>query len=189
MRKKIVVAVVGGLIATVVGGLLLSVVSNLGDMFAKVGSWTWSAVSWAWLMVQSSHSMPGWAILIIGLLALLGFITIVILFRESVQGNKEHPYRNYIEDMVDGVRWRWRWAGNRIAGLWCYCPICDAQLVYNEDPYLGTHFICERCPSDGSLGPTRLRGRVVATVSGGDRHYAVAAAEREILRRIRTEEH
>ena len=193
MKKGIVVAAAGGLIATVVGGLLLSVVLNSNSLLAKVGAWAWSSVSWIWATLLSSHSMPGWAILVVGLLALFGLIIIGILLKETFQGTeeprgaKESLFRNYTEDVLDGVRWRWRWVGNRIADLWCFCPICDAQLVYN-DGFNGTHFICERCPSDGTLNPTGCRGRIVTTVRGGDRHYAVAAAEREIDRRIRTGE-
>ena len=193
MKKRIVVTAVGGLIATVVGDLLLSDVPKSSGLLAKVGSWAWSSVSWIWATLLSSHSMPGWAILVVGLLALFGLIIIVTLLKETLQGTeephgtKENLYRNYTEDVLDGVRWRWRWIGNRTTDLWCFCPTCDAQLVYNES-FGETHFICERCPSDGRLNPNGSRGRIVTTVRGGDRHYAVDAAEREIDRRIRTGE-
>ena len=182
MRNGIVVAVVGGLILA--GILQLS--GNLGGLFAKVVSWAWSSVSWIWAMLQSSHPMPGWAILVVGLLALFGLIIVIgNLFKEFLHGKPEPAFRNYTEDMLDGVRWRWGWRGNQIANTLCFCPICDAQLVYAAG-FGETDFICERCPSDGTLHSTGSRGRVVATVRGGDRNYAVAAAEREILRRIRT---
>ena len=187
MRKIIVVTAVGGLIATVGGGLILSFLPKSSDLFAQVGTWAWSSVYGIWSMLGSSHSIPGWAILAAGLLALVGLITVGISTKESLQGSEQHPYRDYTEVLLDGVRWRWRWKGNTIQNLWCYCPRCDAQLVYNEG-FAETRFICERCPSDGSLPPTGPRGRVVLTVPGGDRRYAVAAAEREIRRRIRTGE-
>ena len=138
MKKRIVVAAVGGLIATVGGGLLLSVVPKPSGLLEKVGSWAWSSVSWMWAMLLSSHSIPGWAILVVGLLALFGLIIIGILLKETLQGTEDPRgskgplFRNYTEDMLDGVRWRWRWTGNRTADLWCFCPTCDAQLVYNE---------------------------------------------------------
>ena len=188
MRKGIVVTSVGGLIATVVGGLILSGILRSSGQFANVGKSAWSGVSWIWAALVSSHPMPGWAILVVGLLALFGVIIIGILLKDFLlKGNKEPPFRNYTEDMLDGVRWRWRWIGNRIDNLWCYCPSCDAQLVHSEG-FSETSFICERCPSDGTLNLAGFRGRVVATVRGGDRRYAVAAAEREIVRRIRTGE-
>ncbi|NWL75490.1 hypothetical protein DM872_01285 [Pseudomonas taiwanensis] len=81
-----------------------------------------------------------------------------------------------------GARWRWRWLGNRLADLWCYCPRCDATLVYDDSScrnYLSdvrlTHFICENCGNS-----------IVTSITGGNKNYAVGAAEREILRRIRT---
>ena len=94
-------------------------------------------------------------------------------------------FQNYTEDMLDDVRWRWRWVGNRITDLRCFCPICDSQLVSSRG-LLETSFICEHCPADGSLFSAGDRDRIVGTVMGGDRHYAVGATEREIQRRIRT---
>ena len=193
MKKRIVVTAAGGLIATVVGDLLLSDVPKSSDLLAKVGSWAWSSVSWIWAMLLSSHSMPGWAILVVGSLALFGLIIIGLLFKERLQGTeephgvKDSRFRNYTEDVLDGVRWRWRWRGNRIADLFCFCLTCDAELVYDDGIY-ETHLICERCPSDGMLNPTGSRGRIVTTVRGGGRGYAVDSAEREINRRIRTGE-
>ena len=111
---------------------------------------------------------------------------------EALQGGikhpvKEHPFIEYVEDMVDGVRWRWKWSGKTIVDLWGFCPVCDAQLVYSET-IMGTRLICERCPSDGTVAPRGERGRVVTTVLGGDWQYALAATQREIRRRIRVEE-
>ena len=113
-----------------------------------------------------------------------------IRVKEFLHGKSESPeptFLTYTEDMVDGVRWRWRWRGNQIDGLWCFCPVCDAQLVHSEE-FSEISFICERCPSDGTFFPHGSRGRVVGTVMGGDMNYAVTAVKREILRRIRTGE-
>ena len=187
MRNGIVIAAVGGIIATVVGGLIVFGVLNATDLFRKAGSWIWDGVSWIFGLLGSSHSIPVWVILVVGSLALFGLIIIGRLLLRSPQSNSEQPHRNYTEDMLDGARWRWRWIGNGIDNLWCFCPNCDAQLVYSGG-ISATLFICERCPADGSLAWTGLRGRVVSTVEGGDRNYAVAAAEREFLRRIRTGE-
>ena len=183
MQKRILIAVAG----TVVGGLILAGILRLNGLFAKVVSGIWSGVSWLGGMLQSSHSMPGWVILVLGLLALFGPTIIGLLLKELLHGKKETAgptFQNYTEDMLDAVRWRWRWVGNRITDLWCFCPICDAQLVA-EGGLLETSFICERCSSDETGFPHLSRGRVVTEVMG-DMQYAVAAAEREILRRIRT---
>ena len=184
MRKTISIAAIAGLIATVVGGLILSLMPTSINLLRGAGSWLWDSMLWVWAILGSSHTIPGWAILTIGLLALVGLVALGILLIASLQRDTEQTYRNYTEDMLDGLRWRWEWTGNKIDRLWCFCPSCDAQLVYSE-AISSTLFICERCPSDGSLNRTGKRGRVVATIEGGDRQYAVAAAEREIIRRIR----
>ena len=186
MRKGIAVAVIGGLVATVVGGMILDVVPKPHDLLVNVAGGVWNGVSWVVDALVSSHLIPGWTIAGIGLLALLGLIVLVRMLKEAIQDTDENPILNYTEDILDGVGWRWRWSGNSIVNLWCFCPSCDAQLVYAQS-FSTTDLICERCPSDGSFTPHEGRGRIVATVDG-DRRYALAAAEREILRRIRTGE-
>ena len=187
LALKPVLAILIVVAGTVVGGLILAGILRLNGLFAKVVSGIWSGVSWLWGMLQSSHSMPGWVILVLGLLALFGLTIIGLLLKELLHGKKETAgptFQKYTEDMLDAVRWRWRWVDNRITNLWCFCPICDAQLVPEGD-FTGTRFICERCPADGTVFPHGSRGRVVTEVMR-DGQYAVDAAEREILRRIRT---
>ena len=174
-----------GIIVTVVGGLILSAILPKSRGFlVEAMSWTWAGVSWIWAALISHYLIPGWALLIIGLLALAGLVQLcVVLWPQN-----EPAYKNYTEDMLYGAKWRWSWNGSQISNLWCFCPRCDAQLVYGEDYFhKETDFVCERCPPDGTDLPRQSHGRVVATVSG-DRHYVVGAVEREILRRIRTSE-
>ena len=186
MRNRIVVAVAG----TVVGGLILAGILELIGLFGKVVLWIWSSVSWIWAMLYSSHPVPGGVILVLSLLALFGLAIVGLMLKVLFQGEKKEQqvagpaFQNYTEDSFDGVRWRWRWRGNQVDNLWCFCPRCDAQLVYREG-YGETDFICERCPSVGTLDSFGSLGRVVTTVPGGDRQYAVARARREIDRRIR----
>ena len=184
MWRKVLVASAG----TVAGGLILAVIPKTSDLVVKVVLEGWSAVSWTWGLLHSSHPVPGGVVLVLSLLSLFGLTFIGLLLKESLSGKPETAgptFRNYTQDILDGVRWRWRWVGNRITDLWCYCPACDAQLVF-DGGYTETHLICERCPSDGTFFPHGFRGQVVATVTGGGTKYAVEAAEREILRRIRT---
>ena len=186
MWKKISIAAAG----TVVGGLILAVIPKTSGLVIKVVSWVWNAVSWGWGLLYSSHPVPGGVILVLSLLALFGLVIIGLLLKESLRGKEglgKPAFLDYTDDLVDGLRWRWRWRVNQIDGLWCFFPICDAELVHSEN-YGETDFICERCPSDGTLNPFGDRGRVVATVRGGNRYYAMSAAEREIRRRIRTRE-
>ena len=190
MRNIIVGTVIGGLIATVVGGLLLRIIPKSGDLLTKVASLAWGVVTWILDTLASPHPVPGWAILVMVVLALFGFIVALIvgiLLKSPPQSDLEHSHPNYREDMLDGVKWRWTWKGNDFADLWCFCPSCDAQLV-RSGSFSETLFICERCPSDGSIHLTGPRGRVVTRIESGDGNYAVDAAKREILRRIRTRE-
>ena len=176
---------------TVVGGLILVVIPKSSGLVVGMLSWAWSGISSVWVLLQSSHPVLGWVILVLGLLALFGLIFIGFLLKELLHGKKETAgpaFQNYTEDMVDGIKWRWRWRGNQLTDLTCFCPVCDAQLVHAEG-FSDTRFICERCPSDGSFFTDGSRGRVVGTVMGGNRYYAVGAIEREILRRIRTGQH
>ena len=169
---------------TVVAGLIVAVILRLGGLLGEVLLRVWSGLSWIWDLLYSSHPVPGGVIFVLSLLALFGLV------KELFQGGKKEQQvagpavQNYTEDSFDGVRWRWRWRGNQVDNLRCFCPRCDAQLVFREG-YGETDFICERCPSDRTLDSFGSLGRVVTTVSGGDRQYAFARAIREIDRRIR----
>ena len=176
--------------APVVAGLIVAGILRLGGVLGKVVLWVWSGLSWIWDLLYSSHPVPGGVILVLSLLALFGLAVVVLRPMRFPQPQGEEQAAgpdllNYTEAYFDGAKWRWGWRGNQIYNLWCFCPVCDAQLV-PDGGYTETNFICERCPSDGTLDSFRGRGRVVSTISGGDRYYAVEAAEREVLRRIRT---
>ena len=180
-----------GIIATVAGGLILaailSLVPQLRDFFVKAMLWAWRIVTWVWAALFANYSAPGWAFLILGSFALVGLALLCVILWFQIKSEIGPASRNYTEDMLYGAKWRWSWDGDEISNLWCFCPRCDAQLVYS-DGYTETSFICERCPPNGADRHYRSQGRVVATVEGGGRDYAVSAAEREILRRIRTGE-
>ena len=168
-----------GIIVTVVGGLILSAIPLSRGFLVKTMSWVWAGISWIWAALISHYPIPGWVFLIIGLFALVGLVGLFV----GLWPRNEPTYRSYTEDMLYGAKWRWSWIGREISSLWCYCPRCDAELVYSEDYVRAiTDFICARCP------PERSRGRVVATVEGGDKDYAVNATKREIRRKIRTGE-
>ena len=171
----------------VIAGLIVAGILRLGGLLGKVLLWVWTGLSWIWDLLYSSHPVPGGVLLVLSLLALFGLTIVGVMLKELFQGEKKAAapsYHNYTDDHFDGVRWRWMWMGNRIENLWCYCPICDAQLVYHET-YEATELICERCPSDRTLDSFGSGGRLVTTVSGGDRHYLLARAMREIDRRLR----
>jgi hypothetical protein len=182
MPEKESHAIRNGIIATVVGGMILSAVPVLREISIRVLRWIGAGVVYAFDKLISTYPIPGWLLIIVVFYALLGAARVYVLVRPKKQ--PEQPkFLRYREDFLYGAKWRWQWVGNQISNLWCFCPNCDAQLVYDDrscrnfiDPSK-THFICERC-----------NNQIIATVTGGDKNYAVGAAEREFLRRIRTNE-
>lgn len=178
MSEKETHQVRNGIIATVVGGIILSAIPPVRDFALKVLGWLWYCIVWGWGALISGYSLSGWVLLILGLLALVGILNIYLALRPK----NEPEFKKYTEDLINGAKWRWSWVGNTIENLWCFCPRCDAQLVYDDSSCRNilsdikkTDFICERCGN-----------QVIASIRGGNKHYAVSAAEREILRRIRT---
>lgn len=164
-----------GIIVAVAAGLILSIVLQpFRDFFLTVIAWLWSGIAWAYKALISSYAIPGLVLLILGLLAAT---SIYILFRLK----KRPAYHEYTEDLMYGARWRWRWAGDSITHLWCYCPECDAELVEDvvSDFYsgaTGTDFICENCG----------RKVITSTLVSTD---LISAVNRQILRRVRTGEY
>ena len=201
--KKVVGAVSISLIATVLSTWLF----EMGGTWAAVGTGIWIGVEWGWRFLQTPITMPGWAVLVIGifaLIALAGIVCLAILYLFSIlrsSRNEDLSFLNYTEDTVDDVIWRWNWQRHSnnemgINNLWCFCPECDAQLVYASRAGRNgeTLLICEQCPSatsDESIYDFRpihgsgSKGRVKATTMGQTRDEIPAPIEREILRRIR----
>lgn len=170
-----------GAIASVIAGIILLAVPVLRGYVSSFLSWLWSGVVWCWEALVASYSMPGWAWLLIFILAFVGLINIYL----ALKGESEEPeFKSYIEDFIHGAKWRWSWVGNQISNVWCFCPRCDATLVYDDSSCRNfysdvnkTDFICENGHS------------VVASIIGGNKDYATGAIRREIERRVRTGEY
>ena len=162
--------------------MFLLFIPSLRAYVISILSWLWEHIVWCWEMLITSYYLPGWVWLITGVLALIGLINIYI----AIKGDSgESEYKKYVEDLIYGAKWRWDWRGNNISNTWCFCPTCDATLVYDDSSCRSfyasikkTDFICENC-----------NNQVIASVEGGNKDYAIGAAEREINRRIRTGEY
>ncbi|MFZ6039751.1 hypothetical protein ACOV11_04490 [Vibrio natriegens] len=170
-----------GAIASIVAGVALTFIPELRNYGMAVIDWIWSLASWCWRALIDNYALPGWAWIPIILLTLVGIFNI---YRSLRTPQKQPTYTNYQEDYFYSTKWRWSWDNSEISNLWCFCPSCDATLVY-DDSSCGTfyeedktHFICENCNNS-----------VITTVKGGNHYYALSAAEREIFRRIRTGEY
>ena len=172
MSENPVISVRNGVIASLIAGVVLLMIPAIKEHFVRLVSWLWYGLLWCWKALMSSYSLPGWFILV--LFAIAG-ITIVSSIAKALVDKS--PYTSYVEDTMRGAKWRWRWVGNSIADLWCYCPRCDATLVYRNHPpfYEKTDFICENCNRS-----------IITSIPGGNKAYALEAVTREIHRRIRT---
>lgn len=171
-----------GIIATVAGGILLSLWPPFFTLVRRFATWIWK-----WLVTihgysMSKHSVYGWLIII---LSLLSFITIIQLI-VKLKKRKITYYSTYINDSLFGVDWHWAYVNNDIINLWCLCPNCQCELVYSEfipDRYNVMHdgkdpktdFICEKCD--------QIRASLAGT-----KNQALGTVEREIRRKIRTDE-
>jgi hypothetical protein len=180
MAENSIISIRNATIASVLAGILLMLIPVVRQYVAAAGEALWSALLWCWSALIDSYSAPGWLWMVISGFALVGATRTFL----AIRGAKPQPeYMSYVEDILYGAKWRWQWRGSHLNGLWCFCPTCDAVLVYDDSSCNNiykeskTDFVCENCH------------RVVASVEGGKMIYAVNAAEREILRRIRTGEY
>ena len=179
MSENSVKSIRNGAIASVIAGIILLAVPVLRGYVVSFFSWLWSGIIWCWEVLIASYSLPGWAWLFIFILALVGVVNIYL----AVKGEPEEPeFKSYVEDFIHGAKWRWNWVDNQISNVWCFCPHCDATLVYDDSSCRSlysdvnkTNFICENCGHS-----------VVASITGGNKDYAISAIKREIDRRIRT---
>ncbi|WP_298729251.1 hypothetical protein [uncultured Pseudomonas sp.] len=169
-------------IASVIAGIVMLAIPDARAYLVKFLSWVWSGLTWCWTSLMTSYALPGWTWIILFVFALIGAAS--VFFR--LKGETAKPeHHSYIEDNMYGAKWRWQWVSNRVFNAWCYCPRCEATLVYDDSSChrfsyeeKKTNFICENCGHS-----------VVASIPGGNKAYALGAVEREIDRRIRTGEY
>ncbi len=138
-------------------------------------------ITWTYESLLTSYEFPLWLFLVISILALVT----VIRFFLNFPNNSKPEYITYIEDFIYGTKWRWKWIKDEISDIQCYCPKCDAVLLYDDrsshtkyTDVSKTDFICQNCDS-----------KIVTTIHGGNKNYALGAVKREIQRRIRTNEY
>ena len=165
MRKTIV----SGLVVVMLAGIA----NSLSSYLLRMALWAWEQILWIIAALAAKHPTPGWVLLVMGLLVLVGLLACLRLILEKWL---QPSFKNYTEDMIEGLVWRWQWNIDkqaktfRTVNLNCFCPKCDATLVWDV---LDTGFLCEQC----SLG--YLTGELV------DRKSFEGKVAREIGRRGR----
>lgn len=175
MSEKSVKIIRGSLIALLVITLIVALVEPLRVYVITQSLWIWQLTVKAWFAVMDSYALPGWAWILLLILALYGLIRICL----SIFTELRSEAHRYTEDHLLGAVWRWRWRRGSIRDLWCFCPDCDSELVYDgrDTREFKTDFNCENCDH-----------KMVTTI-GGDVSYAKSVVEREIKRRVRTGEY
>ena len=182
MSKKESHTIRNGIIVTVVGGIILYFWPSFLSFVKNILSWSWQIIKRVVLYLTSEHLVYGWIITTLSILSLISIFIIISRIKKHEPGLQEI----YTEDHLFGVEWFWKYVGNSIVNLWCLCPDCKTELVCSQfipDPYNCRHdnkspytnFICERC------GESKAK-------MNGDKNHALSTVEREILRKIRTEE-
>ena len=152
------------IVATAVGTVLAGLILQLSGLLPKVVSWVWGVASWIVGTLVSSHGIPGWAILALGLLALFGVITFSMMVIEALRDGQEQPieeqpfFINYTEDEIDGVIWRWKWADGstlifgafvrRVTRSWCtpkawVRPVLSVNAALQVAGVLGAEDVAE----------------------------------------------
>lgn len=171
-----------GVIASVLAGIILLAIPVLRGYFFGFLSWIWSGVEWLWHALLASCSLSGWALCVFFILALVG---IIYIYKDVKRESEEPDFKSYTEEFIYGAKWKWNWAGNQFSNVWCFCPRCDGELVYDDSSCrslysdtIKTDFICENCGHS-----------LITSISGGNKDYATGAVKREIDRRIRTGEY
>lgn len=124
------------------------------------------------------YNYPEWAVVVSLVFFAFFMVLIVVLIIKII----EPKYKMYKQDKFYNMFWKWKYKGDKIVDLWCYCPNCNSMLHVDDEncrttSNLGekiTFFVCNECGE-------REVGRIV----GGDRNYALKMVKREILAKIR----
>ena len=172
-----------GIIAAVTAGVLLSFWPPFRNLILTFLKWAWDMVRDLAIIVIAQYSIPGWIIIV---LLILAFPTCFRIFSALRKKRIPGVYEQYSTDNLFGAIWEWTYNGKQVVELWCLCPECKSELVYEEhrrsnritrynDEADNTKFICAKCQQ-------------VRVKLSGLLKYALATVEREIRRKIRTGE-
>ena len=139
--KKIIII---GIFIAVVAGVILDTVLKLPILGSIIGSI--SAVG-TFLFSDHSFSLNGWLWLIIGILTFAGLFTVMKIIYDK---NSRDKYREK-EDVISGLKFRWKESKDSIYNLQCFCPRCDYELTRDRSPYVVTFdsWALPSCPRCG----------------------------------------
>jgi hypothetical protein len=162
------------ILGTVIGGIVLTLVLWLAGFIPTLWQTCKSAFMWLIGFLLSSISIPAWLIVVVSpfIVATL-FRIFVTISRKDIK----HPtWRDYKEDEIMGMIWRWHYShySGAIHNICCFCPYDDTELVYIER-LMQVTLRCETC--NRQFGPFNA-----------DHDHICRMAERQIRRKIRSGE-
>lgn len=171
-----------GVISTVVGTIVVGLLAEVWPPVKTVLTWCWAQLQVFICLFFTDYAAPGWLLALLGFLALLTILRWGAALRHRAPEDNA-PHEAYTTDYLYGAKWRWKWQGHDVQNLWCFCPSCDSELVYDDSSCRDvlrmseprTEFICEHCGHN-----------LVASIKGGNKSYALSAVQREIRRKLRT---
>jgi len=128
--------------------------------------------------LSTKYTLLQWEI-IVSFFSLVGLIILGTLVIRKIF---EPKYKKYKQDMFKGMLWKWRYKGEKVIDLWCYCPACKSMLQVDDENCkttlnLGekiTFFVCNNCEE-----------KEIGRIKGGDRRFALKSIKREIFTKIR----
>ena len=128
--------------------------------------------------IAIEYSIPEYLVIIMPIVLFIMVIFLLFLAFKIF----EPKFKLYKTDMFYGMLWKWKYKGEMVIDLWCYCPTCKSMLIVDDEncnatANLGdktTFFVCHEC-GDNEIG----------RIKGGDRHYALKVIIRAILAKIR----
>jgi len=128
--------------------------------------------------IALEYSVPEYLVIIIPIVLFVMVIFLVVMVFKIF----EPKFKLYRADIFHGMLWKWKYKGDKIIDLWCYCPTCGSMLHVDDEnckttTNLGdkvTFFICDTCNE-----------REIGRIKGGDRKYALKVIIRAILAKIR----
>ena len=169
------------MIASLIIGISLLYIPRTKEYIINSYTWILTGIHWLQNTQLTSYNYPAWMFLAISILILISILVLFLILKKSFKAQ----YTTYTEDFLYDAKWRWKWTKDEIINIECYCPKCDSLLVYDDSSchtkyteVVKTDFICENCNS-----------KLVTSIHGGNKKYAINAVKREIQRRIRTEEY
>jgi hypothetical protein len=128
----------------IVAGLIVLIIASLFN--SLFGGWNaiFSCIKFIWGILIYTLPIPLWLLAILIIVSLGSLIIFLIAWIQTILV----PWREYTEDLFDGMIWRWVHLKNNPIKPWPYCPIDNTMLSCIQNQRLDkptTSYICETC--------------------------------------------